>query len=161
MVMLRSTLAIWILVLVDIVAVAHGTQECDLECDPDQSLGCLSGPANFSDHLLPDGQPLSFHEVTASQNNMHCECLSDWTGLECKHKFTSCHDGAHNCYNGGECVETTDILRNDIPSCDCKKAVDEEGVRYAGQYCEHPAVDVCDDRRQVFCVNGGTCKTDL
>jgi hypothetical protein len=34
-------------------------------------------------------------------------------------------------------------------------------VHYVGKYCEIPVPEPCGNHKSVFCVNGGTCRSDL
>jgi len=66
-----------------------------------------------------------------------------------------CKDNTHKCLNGGSCVEgiakTTGQL---IQVCDCQDAINQEGNRYVGLYCELEA-----PKENQFCINGGIPQT--
>jgi hypothetical protein len=69
-------------------------------------------------------------------------------------------DSDHVCYHGGKCLSgSTDDLGNPLQfHCDCTDAVGAAGQRFAGKYCEHAEVEVCDFVKHIFCVNDGVCK---
>lgn len=153
----------WLLLCLSIPLVrAQG--DCDLDCYFNTT--CVEGAASFSGHPTDgDGQPLDFHSDTISPNGYSCDCPEGLTGLECDRKYKSCDDGKHQCYNGGECIlGVMDRFGNAQLFCDCTNAVDHNGVRHVGKYCEIPVPVLCGDDPKdetFFCVNGGQCKTDL
>ena len=146
-------------------------ESCPLNCG--RYGVCVPGVADFLDHPIEppqgsgDAKPLlSFHQET-SRGGFHCQCESGWTGIECNVEFQSC-SGEHKCYHGGECVDgLKDVYGNDQHWCDCHNAVDENGNAFVGKYCEHPAVNYCDDndnndgaaQGKAFCIEG-TCNVD-
>mmetsp|Transcript_7794 Transcript_7794/g.11189 ORF Transcript_7794/g.11189 Transcript_7794/m.11189 type:complete len:594 (+) Transcript_7794:79-1860(+) len=126
--------------------------DCPLDCDPTHSNVCI------------DGAPLDFHQDTTDDSTyaLHCNCTEGRTGLKCKRDYPSCNNiDEMKCNNGGECLlGGTDEFGNGQYHCDCGNAKDEKGNLYYGQYCEKKALEVCDGKQDVFCVNGGTCKED-
>jgi len=77
-------------------------------------------------------------------------------------------DEQHWCLNGGTCMAGTSNSGETVQVCSCKDAVDLDGNRYTGLYCEHevPKAEsmeemsndprIC-DANGGFCLNGGTC----
>lgn len=53
-----------------------------------------------------------------------------------------------------------DVYGNEQLFCDCSGATDDNGVKYVGKYCEIAQTVTCDEQGEVFCVNGGWCKSD-
>jgi hypothetical protein len=70
--------------------------------------------------------------------------------------FASCADGKedHICIQGGECVPLED---SDQYFCDCSNAIDKDGTPYVGKWCHLPPEVFCDEGKQSFCVNHGSC----
>lgn len=146
------------------VAVAEIKIECppSLSCQHNES--CVQGSADFLSHPKDGGKPLHFHEESI-RDGAHCKCHSGWTGLECERKYKTCGSG-HKCYHGSECVPGIhDAFGNTQHFCDCHNAVDDDGIRYVGKWCEHPVVQRCNNTNdplgnfleEAFCVNGGSC----
>jgi len=136
-----------------------GALECGFECYNNST--CAESDADFSDHPTKvNGDPLDIH-VETNRDGMHCKCPPGFTGLRCARTYLSClNDESHKCYHGGQCIEgLEDIYGNSQYFCDCSTAV-ENGVTYAGKYCELPAINVCDSAGEKFCVNGMECKPD-
>jgi hypothetical protein len=141
-------------------AVAQTTGDCDLVCLFNTS--CVPGEADFSDHPSIDGQPLDIHTDTISDNGYHCACPDGLTGLKCGLTYIGCQNSDHQCYNGGECIPgVKDRFGNEQEFCDCTNAVDKNGIKHVGKYCEIPVPTTCGDDDEVFCVNGGFCKENL
>jgi hypothetical protein len=131
---------------------------------------CVFGTASFADHKLPDGTALDIHQTTSIQN-YYCSCQQGWTGVACDVRWERCSDtgddndidAIHHCYNGGACIPgLTDKFGNDQLYCDCQDAMDDNGNRYVGKYCEQfEDNDACDpDDADSFCVNEGICNPD-
>ena len=135
------------------------TTTCPLICLNDSV--CKSGDAHYA------GQPtdsqgdafLDMHKEMSTEGSFHCDCPEGFTGLTCNVIFESCADDTtdHACYHGGKCVRgVVDAFDNLQYHCDCSNAVDD-GIFYAGTYCEHAGVDVCDTDKHTFCINHGEC----
>jgi hypothetical protein len=135
---------------------------CPLTCLNDSV--CKLGDANFADHPT-DSQGeavLDMHKET-SLGGYHCECPEGFTGMTCSDVFESCADNSTKdvCYHGGACVRgELDAFDNWQYHCDCSNAI-RNGTFYAGKYCEHPAVNVCDADKHTFCVNNGECVANV
>lgn len=137
---------------------AQGNSEvCPLICLNDSV--CQSGDANFAGHPTDSqGEALDMHKEV-SVDGYHCKCPEGFTGMTCRVIFESCADNStdHVCYHGGSCVRgELDAFDNLQYHCDCSNAI-SNGTFYAGKYCEHPAVTVCDPDKHTFCVNNGEC----
>eukprot|EP00934_Nitzschia_sp_Nitz4_P001059 Nitzschia sp. Nitz4//scaffold165_size50357//21867//26251//NITZ4_007022-RA/size50357-exonerate_est2genome-gene-0.36-mRNA-1//-1//CDS//3329538135//1059//frame0 len=95
-------------------------------------------------------------------DHMRCICPGNFGGLLCDLEADECGDD--HCYNGGVCVTTTVTTGGTSETtyhCDCTTATTSEGNRYGGQYCQLPATASCsEDNDSLFCVNGGTCKSN-
>jgi len=144
-----------------LASVVAGSDEphCNFECLNDSV--CAAGVADFTNHPNKgNGDVLDIHAETERQG-MHCACHPGFTGLFCKRKYEDCAVANHKCYHGGKCIlGLNDIYGNDQLYCDCSEALDENGVRYVGKYCEIPKTETCDDEGNLFCVNSGWCKED-
>lgn len=95
--------------------------------------------------------------TTASQEveigEFHCACQPGWTGEKCDERFDSCSETSP-CDNGGVCVlGLRDEFNNEQYFCDCTNALDEDGNKFVGKWCEHQAVTYCDGQGS-FCVHG-------
>jgi hypothetical protein len=148
--------------------VVLATEDCTLQCNPDlkKNATCkFTTPEDlerYAEHPMSvDGKALTWHDIK-SQNGMHCDCPYQWTGLTCETPFALC-DGDHVCYNGGSCVPgLVAQFGNDQLFCNCEKAVDKDGNRYVGKYCEQTASAYCDfEAGLLFCLNDGTCNKDF
>ena len=86
---------------------------------------------------------------------------------------TNCltHDHLPPHSNGGACIAGVGPSGNSQLYCDCTRSVEHVNgttINYVGKYCEEPSVsdDVnndtssCNSDKSIFCVNGGTCKSD-
>lgn len=74
--------------------------------------------------------------------------------------------------HGGSCIPgLQDVYDNGQLYCDCTNAIETINstlVTYVGKYCEIPSVAdadnpktvACNADKSIFCVNGGSCKTD-
>lgn len=96
-----------------------------------------------------------------AEDHMRCLCPPGVGGALCEAPAASCGpDGL--CLNGGTCVATTQAGGSRMQHhCDCAAATDGRGRSYAGKYCEHPATATCsDDDWNLFCTQGGTCKSN-
>lgn len=154
---LRLTMRATLLLL--LASMAAGQLDCPFECFHDSI--CEAGEADFSDHpTKKNGNVLDIH-VETQRNGKHCACHPGYTGLFCKKKYEDCADADHKCYHGGKCLlGLADIYGNDQLYCDCSEAIDEHGVKYVGKYCEIAKAETCDNEGNVFCVNGGWCKSN-
>lgn len=67
---------IWVvLYLLTATNAQNTTGECDLDCYFGE---CVPGPANFSDHPKPDGQPLDIHtKVRMMEKGFHVIFVCD------------------------------------------------------------------------------------
>jgi len=66
-----------------------------------------------------------------------------------------CSGDTHKCLNGGSCVEGIAKKTGQlIEVCHCQDAIDQEGDRYVGLYCELKA-----SKEDQFCINGGIPRT--
>jgi hypothetical protein len=141
------------------------SSECPLDCD--FGTECIRGDMDTTDHMVQplDGTPLQIHQYL-NQNGWHCDCPPGLTGLRCGTVFQSCNDGAHMCYNEGQCINgLEDEYGNNQLFCDCSSAIDEEkGVKYVGKYCEQQvplSTTKNDDGTATcnpdMCLNGGSC----
>jgi Notch-like protein len=141
------------------MAAGSDQPECGLDCFHGDV--CVPGVADFSGHpTKQNGDVLDIH-VEVERHGYHCACHPGYTGLRCGLKYEDCADIDHKCYNGGTCLlGLSDIYGNDQLFCDCSGAVDENGVKYVGKYCEIPKTETCDAEGEFFCVNSGYCKTD-
>ena len=148
-----------LLLLACVAAGSNMSPTCGLDCFHNGY--CEAGAADFSAHpTLSNGTSLSFL-IETKRDGYHCNCRPGYTGLLCGVKYDDCTDSDHMCYNGGQCIlGLSDIYGNDQLYCDCSQAVDKHGVMYVGKYCEIPKTQTCDDAGEVFCVNGGWCKSD-
>jgi hypothetical protein len=149
----------WRLALVATACNADQAAKCNLHCLNDGE--CQIGKADFSAH------PTKFHGISLEmyinneQNGYHCHCRPGYTGLRCGIKYQDCSDAGHACYNGGRCIlGLSDIYGNDQLFCDCSTAIDENGTKYVGKYCEIPQTLFCEESGTFFCVNGGQCRPD-
>jgi hypothetical protein len=116
------------------------------------NLPCQRGKCAFGELIAhPDGWD-------APSATMHCACEDGYGGPYCEYEAEEC--GGHMCYNGATCVvdEATDLLH-----CDCTTADRNDGVYFAGQFCQYGSDDYCAYHPQVghlFCVNHGTCNAN-
>jgi hypothetical protein len=135
----------------------NNAESCPLTCLNDSV--CKSGDANFEGMPTDSqGEALDMHKETTMEG-YHCECPEGFTGMTCSVIYESCADEAtdHVCYHGGRCVRgVLDAFDNLQYHCDCSNAIDD-GIYYAGTYCEHPSMTVCDPDKHTFCVNNGEC----
>jgi hypothetical protein len=147
-----------------LLAVAEEIIECPSSLSCQNDAPCVKGSADFVSHPKDGGKPLHFHEESI-RDGAHCKCPPGWTGLECERRYKTC-GGNHKCYHGSDCVPGIhDTFGNLQLFCDCHKAVDEDGTRYVGKWCEHPVVEHCSNSHdplgnlveEAFCVNGGSC----
>jgi hypothetical protein len=155
-----SVLSLCTVLVLACVASGATNGTCDLVCHSNST--CVAGSANFSDHVLDDGQPMDIHKDVISPNGYHCACPEGLTGLSCGRDFIGCEESDHECYYGGKCIPgLTDRYGNEQEFCDCRDAVDDMNLTYVGKYCEIPVPEPCGGDKSVFCVNGGTCRDDL
>jgi len=83
-----------------------------------------------------------------------CCCGTD-AHLFCSNESNNKNSYNKYCLNGGICVEGLSKKTGKlIQVCDCQNAIDEEGNRYVGLYCEIKA-----PKKDQFCVNGGVPRT--
>ncbi len=98
------------------------------------------------------------------EDHMRCLCPPGVGGALCQFAGERCgSDGM--CLHGGTCVTTTHPNGSGISvtqhHCDCTTATDGRGASYAGKYCEHKATALCsEDDWNLFCTQGGTCKSN-
>jgi hypothetical protein len=156
--------------------------ECDLDCN---NRGfCCMGEADFSlEPTQADGSPYAFHIIT-EEDSMYCNCNDQWTGVTCQHSQIFCDEGQSACYHGGICVKgTVSTTNKKVHVCDCRNAVDENGVKFVGLHCETSVpqvpteestdvtVDnpyampdgsmVCNADGSFFCLNNGECQGSM
>lgn len=97
------------------------------------------------------GSVLASEEVTVG--DFHCACQPGWTGPTCSDPFDSCSVDMP-CKNNGNCLlGLRDNYGNEQYFCDCNHALDSDGNKVVGKWCEHQAVTYCDGQGG-FCVNG-------
>lgn len=169
-------MAVLAAVALTIVSAQETTDGCDLECETEKDNTmvsstdgkplCVKEEADFSDHILPDGDVLSFHADRMSPGGYHCVCAENWTGLKCRRKFEICSEvkeDNNHCYHNGKCENgQVDGFGNPKPFCDCNRAQDKNGTKHIGKYCVEPVV-ACTEARPIgklFCLNDGDCKGD-
>ena len=158
---MMKAIALLLAFLPAFIAAQNTTKPCDLTCHANAT--CVRGFADFSNHSKhPNGQPFYFLNETLSPNGYHCACPEGFTGLHCGREYISCLASDHHCYNGGSCIPgSRDQFGNEQEFCDCGDAIDKEGIKHVGKYCEIPVPTPCGDDDSVFCVNGGSCKETL
>jgi hypothetical protein len=131
---------------------------CTLNCENDGV--CRIGASTWENLLQYN------YDSTPPEQRQYCSCPSGYFGTLCEHssldhsKTEKCGD--QPCLNGGVCIDVVGEDGDKTRQCDCSDAK-LDGIHYAGQFCEHNATDVCSEGQygdQVFCVNGGTCKSD-
>jgi hypothetical protein len=87
----------------------------------------------------------------------YCLCPETFHGTTCQlAKSAPCGD-EHICYHGSTCIQGTGDDGSDIFYCDCTTATSSTTARYAGQFCQYQATEICQDN-VAFCVNDGTCR---
>lgn len=165
-----SNLMRWAFLVVAFVAHGvFGDDGCTVEC---QNGICANETATFNGQPQTDeyGEPFDFLQVK-DVDGQSCVCDEGWTDVLCATQVNKCENSTHACYYGGVCVdgieEGTD---EEIHVCDCRNAVDNDGINYLGAYCQKPSpVDnkddadavpdsvVCDEVTMRFCINGGSC----
>jgi EGF-like domain len=132
---------------------------CTLNCQNDGV--CRIGAETWEKLLQYD------YDATPQDQRQYCSCPNGYYGTLCEYgmKDNIIHlekCGDEPCLNGGVCKEVLNQDGSTSRQCDCSGAK-VLGVPHAGQFCEHNATDVCavgEYGGQVFCVNGGTCKSD-
>ena len=140
--------------------------QCQLQCDPDTSVGCSQ--ASFEDieelnahPITIDGKTLDWAQIVGEGGEI-CNCLDGWTGQTCETPFEECEDGVHRCYHGGVCLPAL-YGPSGIEQrlCNCELAIDGNGNHYRGKYCQETSTNTCANSDDVFCLNGGTCNVDF
>ena len=158
-----SNLLRWAFLVVACVAQGvFGDDGCALVCNNGK---CTNETATFNDQPQADenDKPFEFLEIK-DIDGQSCECDEGWTDVFCATQVNKCENSTHVCYFGGVCVdgieEGTD---EEIHVCDCRNAVDNDGINYLGAYCQKPSPDsvVCDEVTMRFCINGGSCVDSL
>ena len=134
--------------------------EFDVGAVPECTLKCHNGGAcrlGIKKDMLKNGQvDLSYWKAHADYQ--YCECNDGFFGLQCEVQSSKC--GSHHCFHGGECISVTE---NGVRQhyCDCTKAASDQGISYAGQFCQYESKNTCDSQLttngQLFCVNDGVC----
>ena len=97
-------------------------------------------------------------------NGYHCiNCHEGYGGVDCGRKSQVCDAAdpdAPTCFNGSACYKMgiDEKTGKYDYMCDCTKAAQHDnGVKYAGKYCQHVQEVICND--EMFCTNNGKCKT--
>ena len=123
---------------------------------------CAINPLMTHSHNLLDGKLRQL-----------CICPPDYTGLTCQQKTGSmdkCIKYNHSrvCLNGGVCRKVLNEHNlNDRDNendesewmCDCIEAMGQS--RFAGDMCERPHTEYCNEDGSAFCTNGGSCINNL
>lgn len=99
-----------------------------------------------------------------NSNFEHCVCPVGFVGLACEFRLDVCPGGTHACMHGAKCIRDEESEGLNVEyKCDCDKA-DEDGLSYAGEYCQFGADEFCTTEgirpangTGAFCVNGGKC----
>ena len=130
---------------------------CTLSCENDGQ--CQLGFKTYEDALA---EYQDFWEDNFNGTLMHCLCKDGFFGPKCEVTSTTCND--KHCFNGGECMQTTQADGSVEEHCDCSKA-SSGGKTFSGQYCQYEATSFCTNDHveggfASFCLNGGTCKDD-
>jgi hypothetical protein len=126
--------------------------ECDLECE--EGGQCRLGLKKYEQGI--------YDKYWARHDNfMTCECPDGYFGNTCDVKGIKCGDT--HCFNDGKCIETITKTGDKFFSCDCAKSANED-ESFGGLYCQSESTSFCtkgvDQNGQLFCTNGGTCKTE-
>ncbi|KAL7557696.1 hypothetical protein ACA910_018492 [Epithemia clementina (nom. ined.)] len=159
---------------------ASSSSSCPLRCQnggvcvPKRSKDDDSENASTTFRKMAEEQPEVANDI---DNEWECECPPGHFGNFCELRpkrnlaepTIQC-PGNLKCYNGGECMEGP-TAEDGVPVCDCTDAWDITGVagdmikRYVGKTCqtEVKKEDYCPGNkginRELFCLNGGTCRT--
>jgi hypothetical protein len=139
---------------------------CNLDCNGAGT--CMIGNADFSDSTpVIKGEQMAvpfLHETNV--DNQYCQCKPGYTGIDCSHTVESCNSSnaegsLFKCFHDAECVVgLPDQLGNEQYHCDCTTTKHHQSKKYAGPFCQYEEAERCTADGSVFCVNGGTCKTD-
>jgi len=123
---------------------------CDLECNAGK---CALG-------IMYPNQIHDLAHLFSSENFKRCVCPPDFGGPACDIDLNKCGD--NHCYYGAQCV-AKELDGEPFSYCDCLTAGDGTSS-YAGRFCQFEADTFCNkvdtQNGVLFCVNGGTCKTD-
>ena len=120
-------------------------------------------------------------DIVGIFDQMRCLCPPGFGGPLCQALQETCGEGdekdddsgsttavpSHYCFHGGQCVTTTTItntihgdesIGHATYHCDCTTALDDQGNRFTGDYCQVPSTIFCDKTDpSFFCTHGGTC----
>jgi hypothetical protein len=133
---------------------------------PDCTLDCQNGGECVVGLASPSEADYMSHRwsLTDIEEHMRCVCPPGFGGEFCEAPAEQCgEDGI--CLHGSKCVTTVQTIANGKVHtqnhCDCTQATDDQGNLYAGKFCEHEATVMCsDDDWNLFCTQGGVCKTN-
>ena len=153
-------------------------QYCSLDCANGGT--CILGLVNPSQATELE-RIWGSEDIVGTFDQMQCLCPPGFGGPLCQARQETCGEGdeygnnsdssptvpSHFCYHGGQCVTTTTII-NTIHGdesegqssyhCDCTTALDDQGNRFTGDYCQVQSTIFCDSTDpSFFCTHGGAC----
>jgi len=85
-------------------------------------------------------------------------CEPGWSGHRCQIPYENCKDSPRKCFNDSKCVRSSFFKDNHGDysyTCDC--SIPRSITRFAGRECEYAFTEYCDEDKELFCTNGGTC----
>ena len=139
---------------------AFRPMSCTLNCANDGY--CVLDPLMTHSHNLLDGKIRQL-----------CICPPGYTGLTCQQRIGSMdkcikYNDSRVCLNGGVCrkvLNEHNLIDRDNEDdesewmCDCTEAIGQS--RFAGDMCERPHTEYCNEDGSAFCTNGGSCVNNL